>query len=1009
MAKKISFEIKTETDFGSVDDQIQNILQSGKDLTAQYKELKKAAIEATDPQEFDQLAKAAGGLKDKIDDTNRSIKNFASDTRKLDVVVGSIQGIAGGFAAVQGAVGLLGAKNEDLNKTLVKVQSSLAILNGLQQVSNTLNKNSAVGSKLYAGAQKVLNAQVFQGSIAAKAFGKALIATGIGAIVVAVGALIANFDKLKEAVLRLIPSLSVVGELFQSFTDFIGITSASERATRSLIRTNEQKIKEDERQIALNKAKGASDEELYNLERDLLIKRIENAKLLLDEKSETYEEDIENYRNLINQLQIADANFLNRQQQAQQSSRDRSLAAERVNQTRRIAILNEGLVKRLSEIELNYQREREAAIKNGENLNLVEQIYQKNRNEAIQSARTQILKLIQDIQNDIANIEGKTYNIRLKEIKDFEEDRRKTLSQEAEQIKAIDENKQKAQQESINIQKKQNQSIKEDNDKKIKDIVENINKEERELNRLNEIKKKDQEDIGKLILKQMPLIDKLREKQEELDKTSPFNIAKTGGLTGIIANLKEQIQEYETQISSLDKGYQTNLKTIDQYTQSINKNKQKIEELTKASSNLKVQIASTIDPKTKEQLEEDLAAIAKAIEDSVKLEQLKIEKLNRDIITQGLKSVIAVRTGLNQDAIDQQKELFDLEFDEFEKNEMAKIKGLLESRNISVELINELLIKYKEYYQELRNLQQAQIKENKFISDAEKETNKDRIDIETQYAEDIRDILNDEALSYEEKNKKIKKLDEELKRDLLENELDFLRKKLVVLSQDPTRNEEDIKKLNETILTIENNIIKNRLDSNETEAQESKRLQKEAMDIATEAAKNKIQIYQNFAAEVINQTDNLISSIEFFRKVESENREQTEQEREQAFERQKRAEIARTFVSTLSSAQSAYQSQFLPVPDASSPVRATIASGIAIASGLTRIAAIKRQQYRGSASAPPELNRTSILRNSGTGQIIEPQGTSGVNPSLRVFVTENDITETQRRVRVIRGGSNATF
>lgn len=96
---------------------------------------------------------------------------------------------------------------------------------------------------------------------AMKAFRIALAATGIGLIVVGLGLLVANFDKVKKAVLNLIPGLADVGEfvgnLIDSFTDFIGVTSESERA---LARLTEQADKS----LAMNKKFLAEEGDLVN-------------------------------------------------------------------------------------------------------------------------------------------------------------------------------------------------------------------------------------------------------------------------------------------------------------------------------------------------------------------------------------------------------------------------------------------------------------------------------------------------------------------------------------------------------------------------------------------------------------------------------------------------------------------------------------------------------------------------------------------------------------------------
>jgi len=68
---------------------------------------------------------------------------------------------------------------------------------------------------------------------AMKAFRIALAATGIGLIVIGLGLLVANFDKVKKVVMNLVPGLAIIGKLFtglvEMVTDFVGITSDASR------------------------------------------------------------------------------------------------------------------------------------------------------------------------------------------------------------------------------------------------------------------------------------------------------------------------------------------------------------------------------------------------------------------------------------------------------------------------------------------------------------------------------------------------------------------------------------------------------------------------------------------------------------------------------------------------------------------------------------------------------------------------------------------------------------
>ena len=151
---------------------------------------------------FRDMEREAGKLKDQIGDTQQRIKNLASDTRTIDTFVGAIQGITAGFQIAQGSAALFGAEEEELQKSLVKVQAAMALANGVQQVANLLNKDSILITQGQAAAQALYAVAVGTSTGAMKAFRIALLATGIGAAVAAIGLLIAKWDDLTAAVRR---------------------------------------------------------------------------------------------------------------------------------------------------------------------------------------------------------------------------------------------------------------------------------------------------------------------------------------------------------------------------------------------------------------------------------------------------------------------------------------------------------------------------------------------------------------------------------------------------------------------------------------------------------------------------------------------------------------------------------------------------------------------------------------------------------------------------------------
>lgn len=160
-------------------------------------------VQALGP-EFQDMAnkiiQSAGSIKDSVGDIGAQIDYFASDTRRIDAVVSAAQGVAGAFAIAEGAAVLLGSENEDLQKTMQKVQASIAVLNGIQAVQNVLQQESAAFTGLNALAQRALALQAYATATAMNALKVALVSTGIGAAVVLVGSLAVAFgDAADEA------------------------------------------------------------------------------------------------------------------------------------------------------------------------------------------------------------------------------------------------------------------------------------------------------------------------------------------------------------------------------------------------------------------------------------------------------------------------------------------------------------------------------------------------------------------------------------------------------------------------------------------------------------------------------------------------------------------------------------------------------------------------------------------------------------------------------------------
>ena len=160
-----------------------------KSLRTQFREAQQEVAQLSDKfgatsKEAVEAAKRASQLKDAIGDAKALTDAFNPDA-KFKSLTSSLSGVAGGFSAVQGAMGLVGAQSEDVEKTLLKVQSAMALSTGLQQ----LGESADAFKQLKAVAINALNG-----------IKTAIGSTGIGLLVVALGAVYAYWDDIKEAV-----------------------------------------------------------------------------------------------------------------------------------------------------------------------------------------------------------------------------------------------------------------------------------------------------------------------------------------------------------------------------------------------------------------------------------------------------------------------------------------------------------------------------------------------------------------------------------------------------------------------------------------------------------------------------------------------------------------------------------------------------------------------------------------------------------------------------------------
>lgn len=180
MAQEIDINLNVNAEqadksLGSLKSQLREAQQDVQKLADKFGATSKEAVEAS---------KRAADLKDRIGDAKALTEAFNPDA-KFKALSASLSGVAGGFAAYQGAMGLVGVESKDLEKQLLKVQSAMAIAQGFQalgEARDSFKQLKAVAIDAFNGIKTAIGS------------------TGIGLLVVAAGALYAYWDDIKEAV-----------------------------------------------------------------------------------------------------------------------------------------------------------------------------------------------------------------------------------------------------------------------------------------------------------------------------------------------------------------------------------------------------------------------------------------------------------------------------------------------------------------------------------------------------------------------------------------------------------------------------------------------------------------------------------------------------------------------------------------------------------------------------------------------------------------------------------------
>lgn len=231
MAEKKIIELEVKNNLGSLKSQLREAQAEVAKLSEQFGVTSKEAATA---------AKKAAELKDQIEDAKALTDAFNPDA-KFKALSSSLGGVASGFAAYQGALGLVGVESKKVEEQLLKVQSAMALAEGLQSIGEAKDSFIQLGA--------VIKNQVVAAFATLRG---AIMATGIGLIVTAIAVLLP----------KIIEWADWTGRAQRKQED---LNDSLERQ-QSKIRENRKELERDlDFRLRYARALGKSDEELTKI------------------------------------------------------------------------------------------------------------------------------------------------------------------------------------------------------------------------------------------------------------------------------------------------------------------------------------------------------------------------------------------------------------------------------------------------------------------------------------------------------------------------------------------------------------------------------------------------------------------------------------------------------------------------------------------------------------------------------------------------------------------------
>jgi len=295
----------------NVDESAQKASESSKSLKAQIKEATIALIQSQEKfgdysREALNAARTVAQLRDRMAEATETAELF-DPGKKFQAVAGTISAMASGFAVAQGAMGLLGAESEEVEKTILKVQSAMALSEGLSSIADSAKdfqrlKSIVVDAFKSIAAAKTVDIAATEAGVVAEnqgiiAKGKSVIVTGLqsAATTVAtavqwawnaamsaspIGVLIASITALVAGVYFLIKAFQDSSEESEKAEKANAkLSKEIDNLSKSSAKANKEMEQSNNYLLDMAKASGASSVELRKLAEQLINNEVAEKRL----------------------------------------------------------------------------------------------------------------------------------------------------------------------------------------------------------------------------------------------------------------------------------------------------------------------------------------------------------------------------------------------------------------------------------------------------------------------------------------------------------------------------------------------------------------------------------------------------------------------------------------------------------------------------------------------------------------------------------------------------------